>query len=97
MYRLHVTFLVILLKGIRDITLSDRILKEAHDDFIRFSTNRSQVSDSGTYCIVARNEHGSDRAFVTITVKSPKQKKSELTMSEKGKRIERLIQYLFNN
>lgn len=65
---------VILLKGIRDVTQSDRTLKEAHDDFIRFSVQGSQVSDSGTYCIVARNQHGTDRAFVTITVKSPKNK-----------------------
>lgn len=67
-------FTVILLKGITDITHNDRTLKEAHDDFIRFSVQNSKPTDSGTYCIVARNQHGTDRAFVTITVKSPKKK-----------------------
>lgn len=62
------------MKGLRDITYSDRTLKEAHDDFIRFSIQRSQATDSGTYCIVARNQHGTDRAFVTILVKQPKHK-----------------------
>lgn len=66
---------VILLKGLRDITQSDRAMKEAHDDFIRFSIQRSQPTDSGTYCIMARNQHGTDRTFVTVTVKSPKHKK----------------------
>lgn len=65
---------MILLKGITDITQNDRTLKEAHDDFIRFSVPNSKPTDSGTYCIVARNQHGTDRAFVTITVKSPKKK-----------------------
>lgn len=63
------------LKGIKDITQSDRTLKEAHDDYIRFSMPRAQPTDSGTYCILARNQHGTDRAFVNITVKSPKIKK----------------------
>lgn len=62
------------MKGIRDITHSDRTLKEANDDAIRFSVQPSKPTDSGTYCIVARNQHGTDRAFVTITVKSPKKK-----------------------
>lgn len=57
------------MKGIKDITQTDRVLKESLDDFIRFTVQRSAVADSGTYWIVARNEHGSDRAFVTITVK----------------------------
>lgn len=68
---------VILLKGIRDITQGDRTLKEAHDDFIRFTVQRATISDSGTYCVVARNEHGTDRIFVTITVKQPKNKNPE--------------------
>lgn len=67
---------VSLLKGIRDITQSERTLKEGHDDFIRFSLQNSKPTDTGTYCIVARNQHGTDRAFVTITVKQPKHKNS---------------------
>lgn len=63
---------VILLKGIKDITHDDRTLKEANDDLIRFSFQSSKPSDTGTYCIVARNQNGTDRAFVTITVKTPK-------------------------
>lgn len=63
-----------LLKGVRDITQSERTLKEGHDDLLRFSVPNSKPGDTGTYCIVARNQHGTDRAFVTITVKSPKKK-----------------------
>lgn len=65
---------VSLLKGVRDITQHDRTLKEGHDDQIRFSVQNSKPGDTGTYCVVARNQHGTDRAFVTITVKSPKKK-----------------------
>lgn len=54
---------VILLKGIRDITHESRTLKEAHDDFIRFSIQNSKPTDSGTYCIVARNQHGTGNVF----------------------------------
>lgn len=57
------------MKGLKDITQSDRVLKETQDDYIRFTVQRSNPMDSGTYWIIARNEHGSDRAFVTITVK----------------------------
>lgn len=57
------------MKGVKDITQSDRVLKEQQDDAIRFSLQRCGPTDSGTYWLVARNEHGSDRAFVTITVK----------------------------
>lgn len=63
------------MKGLRDITQGDRTTKEGNEDLIRFTVQRSQPSDSGTYCIVARNQHGTDRTFVTVTVKSPKHKK----------------------
>lgn len=57
------------MKGTRDITNNDRVLKEAHEDLTRFTVQRSTPADSGTYWVVARNEHGCDRLFVTILVK----------------------------
>lgn len=56
------------LKGLRDITRDDRTLKQVYDDMTRFTIQRSHPSDTGTYCVLARNEHGCDRIFVTITV-----------------------------
>ncbi|XP_030387653.1 muscle M-line assembly protein unc-89 isoform X2 [Scaptodrosophila lebanonensis] len=56
------------LKGTKDITQSDRISKEVSDDYTRFSVQKSQISDSGTYFVVARNNFGTDRIFVTVTV-----------------------------
>lgn len=69
--------IVSLFKGIRDITHTDRAQKEGLDDSLRFTIQHSKPGDSGTYCILARNQHGTDRAFVTITVKSPKKKPEE--------------------
>lgn len=57
------------MKGTKDITQSDRVSKEVSDDFTRFSVQKSQISDSGTYFVVARNDFGTDRIFVTITVR----------------------------
>jgi len=62
------------MKGTKDITKSERVSKEASDDYTRFSVQNSQISDSGTYFVVARNNFGTDRIFVTITVKAPKKK-----------------------
>lgn len=62
-------FPVIFYKGIKEITNSDRVLKEQQDDMYRFSLKNAGPTDSGTYWLVARNQHGTDRAFVTITVK----------------------------
>uniref|UniRef100_A0A1A9W2E7 Ig-like domain-containing protein n=1 Tax=Glossina brevipalpis TaxID=37001 RepID=A0A1A9W2E7_9MUSC len=62
------------LKGTKDITKSDRVSKEASDDYTRFTVQKSQISDSGTYFVVARNNNGTDRLFVTIEVKTPKKK-----------------------
>lgn len=56
------------LKGCRDITNSLRTVKEAHNDYIRFSFKEAQESDSGIYFIVARNKHGVDRTFVSVSV-----------------------------
>lgn len=63
-----------LLKGTKDITKTDRVSKEALDDYIRFTVQKAQVPDSGTYFVVARNEYGTDRVFVTITVASDPKK-----------------------
>lgn len=57
------------MKGTKDITQSDRVSKEVSDDFTRFAVQKSQISDSGTYFVVARNDFGTDRIFVTITVR----------------------------
>lgn len=62
------------MKGMRDLTTNERVLKEAYDDNIRFTVQRSVPTDTGTYCVLARNEHGTDRIFVTITVQKPRSK-----------------------
>lgn len=64
---LHPT--VIFLKGLRDLTFSDRLLKEQNGNKYRFTLKNTTPRDSGTYWMVARNELGTDRAFVTISVK----------------------------
>ncbi|XP_072930915.1 uncharacterized protein [Epargyreus clarus] len=60
---------VIFMKGIRDITTSQRVCKMTSDDYVKFTLKRSVVSDAGTYCILARNAYGCDRAFVTVVVR----------------------------
>ncbi|XP_037299652.1 titin homolog isoform X6 [Manduca sexta] len=60
---------VIFMKGIRDITTSQRVCKMTSDDYVKFTVKRSVVSDAGTYCILARNAYGCDRAFVTVVVR----------------------------
>lgn len=69
-------FAVVFMKGTKDITQSDRVSKEVSDDFTRFSVQKSQISDSGTYFVVARNDFGTDRIFVTITVRRTLPKES---------------------
>lgn len=56
------------MKGVRDITNSQRSLKETIDDYVRLTLKRALVSDAGTYCILAKNVYGCDRAFFTVTV-----------------------------
>lgn len=56
------------MKGLKDITKSDRVSKEVSDDYTRFAVQKSQISDSGTYFVVARNNNGTDRIFVTVEV-----------------------------
>lgn len=56
------------MKGTKDITKSDRVSKEVSDDYTRFTVQKAQISDSGTYFVVARNNNGTDRIFVTVEV-----------------------------
>jgi hypothetical protein len=44
-------------------------LKETLDDYVRLTLKRALVSDAGTYCILAKNVYGCDRAFFTVKVK----------------------------
>lgn len=59
---------VVFMKGMRDITMNQRVCKMTSDDYVKFTLKRSVVSDAGTYCILARNMYGCDRAFVTVVV-----------------------------
>ncbi|KAM3969006.1 uncharacterized protein ACR2FA_003089 isoform 2-T2 [Aphomia sociella] len=60
---------VIFMKGIRDITNSQRVCKMTSDDYVKFTLKRSVIADAGTYCILARNAYGCDRAFVTVVIR----------------------------
>lgn len=68
LFNYYCKFPVMFMKGLRDITDSDRLLKEQNDDMFRFTLKNTVPRDSGTYWMVARNELGTDRAIVTITV-----------------------------
>ena len=57
------------MKGLRDITNNLRSNKFASDDYIRLSLKRAGVEDAGTYCILAKNKYGCDRAFFTVRVR----------------------------
>jgi hypothetical protein len=57
------------MKGLRDITNSQRSLKETLDDYVRLTLKRALASDAGTYWILAKNVYGCDRAFFTVTVR----------------------------
>lgn len=56
------------MKGTKDITKSERVSKEASDDYTRFTVHQAQIADSGTYFVLARNANGTDRIFVTVDV-----------------------------
>ncbi|XP_045784051.1 titin homolog [Maniola jurtina] len=60
---------VFLMKGIRDITNSQRVCKMTSDDYVKFTLKRSVIADAGTYCVFARNAYGCDRAFVTVVIR----------------------------
>ncbi|XP_065224953.1 titin-like isoform X4 [Planococcus citri] len=59
---------VIWMKGLTDITETHRTMKETVNDYTRLILKRAQLSDSGTYFIIAKNEYGTDRAFFTLRV-----------------------------
>ncbi|XP_050422462.1 titin homolog isoform X2 [Adelges cooleyi] len=61
---------VIWMRGARDVTFLDRSSKETVNDYVKLSIKRAQLSDAGTYFIVAKNIYGSDRAFVTVGVRN---------------------------
>ncbi|XP_044317905.1 titin isoform X3 [Drosophila rhopaloa] len=71
------------MKGTKDITQSDRVSKEVSDDYTRFSVQQAQISDSGTYFVVARNNFGTDRIFVTVTV-NPRARSATPTQTRWG-------------
>lgn len=57
------------MKGLTDITSSLRSLKESSDDYIRFTLKKVTTEDVGTYCILAKNRYGCDRAFFTVRLR----------------------------
>lgn len=57
------------MKGLTDITSSLRCLKETSDDYMRFTLKRVTLDDVGTYCILAKNRYGCDRAFFTVRLR----------------------------
>jgi len=56
------------MKGTREITKHQRVMKETVNDYVRLTLSRALASDAGTYCILARNIYGVDRSFVTVGV-----------------------------
>lgn len=56
------------MRGSRDVTFLDRSLRETVNDYVKLSIKKAQLSDAGTYFIIAKNVYGSDRAFVTVGV-----------------------------
>uniref|UniRef100_A0A2S2QNT5 Muscle M-line assembly protein unc-89 n=1 Tax=Sipha flava TaxID=143950 RepID=A0A2S2QNT5_9HEMI len=59
---------VVWMRGWRDVTFLNRSLKETVNDYVKLSIKKAQLSDAGTYFIIAKNVYGSDRAFVTVGV-----------------------------
>lgn len=62
------TISVLWMKGLTDITETHRSLKENVNDYTRLTLKRAQLSDAGTYFILAKNKYGTDRAFFTLRV-----------------------------
>jgi hypothetical protein len=57
------------MKGLRDITNTFKTCKETSDDYNRLTLKRATEDDVGTYCILARNRFGTDRAFFTVRLR----------------------------
>lgn len=57
------------MKGLKDITDSLRSMKWTSDDYVRLTLKRANLDDAGTYCIMAKNKHGTDRAFFTVRLR----------------------------
>ncbi|KAK9886796.1 hypothetical protein WA026_018449 [Henosepilachna vigintioctopunctata] len=60
---------IILMKGLTDITEGSKSFRETSDDYNRFTLKALTEKDMGTYCIMAKNFHGCDRAFFTLTLR----------------------------
>lgn len=61
--------LVTWMKGLTDITDSMRSMRWTSDDYTRLTLKRATLDDWGTYCIMAKNRHGCDRAFFTVRLR----------------------------
>lgn len=57
------------MKGLTDITDSLRSMKWVSDDYTRLTLKRATLDDVGTYCIMAKNRIGCDRAFFTVRLR----------------------------
>ncbi|XP_033210455.1 titin homolog isoform X2 [Belonocnema kinseyi] len=75
------------MKGIRDITDGPRSHKETLDDYVRITLSRMIPSDEGTYCILAKNRYGCDRAFFTIKVKQRARSLTPTILSDTANRL----------
>lgn len=56
------------LKGVKNITVTDRTMMEHSNDYYKFTLKKAVPADAGTYWIVAKNMFGSEKAFVTVQV-----------------------------
>ncbi|KAF5273319.1 hypothetical protein FQR65_LT04741 [Abscondita terminalis] len=54
------------MKGLQEITNDYRSMSETLDDYTRLTLKRAREEDMGTYCILAKNRYGCDRAFFTV-------------------------------
>uniref|UniRef100_A0A1B0CWT0 Muscle M-line assembly protein unc-89 n=1 Tax=Lutzomyia longipalpis TaxID=7200 RepID=A0A1B0CWT0_LUTLO len=61
---------LVFMKGLRDLSKNTRTYKEVTDDYVRYTLESCLIQDSGTYCVMARNRFGVDRAFVGVTVET---------------------------
>lgn len=57
------------MKGLQNITNTGRTYRETIDDYNRLTLKKITEDDVGTYCIMARNKFGTDRAFFTVRLR----------------------------